>query len=217
MVFAVAMSADAQLGLPTTTVKDTLDISKVYYNGTELNRADWPDTVIVEDALSVYIANHVYVKGRLKETMKTGRHYDATCNGKTVPLVVKRSVSELGELSYTIGEYVFWVRERKQHSKDGERYMRRRGGTGFSLAGRSARSLPTPAYDGDKEGKVVVKIWVDRYGDVVNAECSEIGSTLTDTFICNASKAAAMRARFNAKESAPETQTGTITYVFRRN
>ena len=117
MLFVVAMSANAQLGLPTTTVKDTLDISKVYYNGTELNRADWPDTVIVEDALNVYIANYVYAKGKLKETHRSGRHYDATCNGKTVRLVVKRSVSELGELSYSIGEYVFWVRERKGKSR----------------------------------------------------------------------------------------------------
>ena len=121
MVCMFVFSANAQLGLPSTTVKDTMDIIKAYYNGAELNRADWPDTIIAEDALNVYIANYVYTKGKLKETYKTGRHYDATCNGKTVPLVVKRSVSELGELSYSIGEYVFWVRGRKQHSIDGER------------------------------------------------------------------------------------------------
>jgi hypothetical protein len=113
MMFVVAVSTRAQLGLPTTTVKDTFDIITAYYNGAELNRADWPDTMIVEDALNVYIANFVYVKGKLKETHKRGRHYDATCNGKTVRLVVKRSVSELDELSYSIGEYVFWVRARR--------------------------------------------------------------------------------------------------------
>lgn len=133
LLFAVTVSANAQLGLPTTTVKDTLDISKVYYNGMELNRADWPDTIVVEDALNVYIANFVYVKGKLKETHRRGRHYDATCNGKTVRLVVRRSVSELGELSYTIGDYVFWVKNRKRQSDGGERYMDGKGGTGFSL------------------------------------------------------------------------------------
>ena len=108
-----AFSANAQLGLPSTTVKDTFDISRVYYNGAELNRADWPDTAIVEDALNVYIAHHVYVKGKMTETVKGGRCYTATCNGKTVPLVVKRSVAGLGKLSYSIGEYVFWVKERR--------------------------------------------------------------------------------------------------------
>ncbi len=113
MLFVVAMCANAQLGLPTTTVKDTMDVIKVYYNGTVLNRADWPDTVVVEDALSVYVANYVYEKGSLKETLRNGRHYDATCNGKTVRLVVRRSVSKLDELSYSIGEYVFWVKSRR--------------------------------------------------------------------------------------------------------
>ena len=121
MMFAIAMSASAQLGLPTTTVKDTFDIVKAYYNGAELNRADWPDTLIVEDALDVYIANYVYKKGRLKETHKSGRHYDATCNGKVVPIVVKRSVGMLGELSYSIGEYLFVVRERKPHDMEIEK------------------------------------------------------------------------------------------------
>ena len=39
------ISANAQLGLPTTKVKDTMGLSKVCYNETELNRADWPDTI----------------------------------------------------------------------------------------------------------------------------------------------------------------------------
>ena len=121
MMFAVAMSASAQLGLPTTTVKDTFDISRAYYNGAELNRADWPDTVIVEDALNVYIANYVYVKGKLKETHRSGRHYDATCNGKTSRLVIKRSVGVFGEFNYSIGEYLFVVRERKQHDMEIEK------------------------------------------------------------------------------------------------
>ena len=113
MVCMFVFSANAQLGLPTTKVKDTMDISKVYYNGTELNRADWPDTIIVEDALNVYIANYVYTKGKQKETQRNGRHYDATCNGRTVPLVIRRSVSELGALHYSIGDYRFVVRCRR--------------------------------------------------------------------------------------------------------
>ena len=118
MMFVITVSANAQLGLPTTTVKDTFDISKAYYNGTELNRADWPDTVIVEDALNVYIANYVYVKGKLKKMHRGGRHYDATCNGKVVSLAVKRSMGEWGRLNYTIDDYVFVVWERKQHDME---------------------------------------------------------------------------------------------------
>lgn len=60
MMCIMAFSANAQLGAPTTKVKDTFDIVSVTYNGTGLNRADWPATIIVMDANNFYIAKHVY-------------------------------------------------------------------------------------------------------------------------------------------------------------
>lgn len=92
-----------------------------------------------------------------------------------------------------------------------------KGGTGFSLAGRSARALPSPNTSTNKEGKVVVKIWVDRAGNVTQVSAPEKGSTLTDGALVNKAKSAAMKAKFSPKEDAPEVQTGTITYVFRNN
>lgn len=92
-----------------------------------------------------------------------------------------------------------------------------KGGAGFSLAGRSAKALPSPSISNNKEGKVVVKIWVDRDGNVTQTSAPEKGSTLTDLAYVNQSKTAAMRAKFSPKADAPEVQTGTITYVFRNN
>ena len=92
-----------------------------------------------------------------------------------------------------------------------------KGGAGFSLAGRSARALPSPNTNTNKEGKVVVKIWVDRSGNVTQTSAPEKGSTLTDQALVNQAKTAAMKAKFSPKEDAPEVQTGTITYVFRNN
>ena len=89
-----------------------------------------------------------------------------------------------------------------------------KGGAGFSLAGRSARALPSPSNNTNKEGKVVVKIWVDREGHVTKVQAPEKGSTLTDATVVNQAKAAARKATFSAKPDAPEEQTGTITYVF---
>lgn len=91
------------------------------------------------------------------------------------------------------------------------------GGTGFSLSGRTARALPSPQTSTNKEGKVVVKIWVDRSGNVTQTSAPEKGSTLTDASIVQQAKAAAMKAMFSPKADAPEVQTGTITYVFRNN
>jgi TonB family protein len=64
---------------------------------------------------------------------------------------------------------------------------------------------------------VVVKIWVDRAGNVTQVSAPEKGSTLTDAGYVNQAKAAARKAKFSAKEDAPEVQTGTITYDFRTN
>lgn len=90
-------------------------------------------------------------------------------------------------------------------------------GAGYSLTGRSAKALPSPSISQNKEGKVVVKIWVDRNGNVIRTSAPEKGSTLTDQAYVNQSKTAAMKAKFSSNEDAPEEQVGTITYVFRNN
>lgn len=92
------------------------------------------------------------------------------------------------------------------------------GGTGngnYSLAGRSAVSLPKPEYNSNQQGKVVVRIWVDRQGRVIRVEAPYKGSTTSDGALVEQAKTAARRARFNASSDAPEEQIGTITYIFK--
>lgn len=244
MICVYAMSANAQLGKPTTSVKDTFYISEVYYNGTKLNRADWPDTMIVEDALNVYIAKYIYVKGKLKKKWGGENYYDATCKGKTSSITIERN------RKYTIDDYVFFVRRvEKSYSlpevnpnvlfngrknirddkidnlEENEQSHGAEGvspelkvGSGHSLcslAGRSAVSLPTPHYNSNIQGKIVVKIWVNRNGDVVKAECPVKGSTITDAKLVTIAKASALKAKFSADENAPEEQIGTITYIIK--
>ncbi len=86
----LTITANAQLGTPTTNVRDTFKITNVYYNGTELHKTDWPDTIIMEDALKVYIAKYVYVKGKLIGSFLNEYNYNATCNGKNSELVIKK-------------------------------------------------------------------------------------------------------------------------------
>ncbi len=91
------------------------------------------------------------------------------------------------------------------------------GGTGFSLSGRSARALPSPATTSNKQGKIVVKIWVDRNGVVTKTDAPAKGSTLTDAALVSLARQSAMKATFSKNSDAPETQVGTITYVFANN
>lgn len=75
--------------------------------------------------------------------------------------------------------------------------------------------LPTPNYTYQAEGTVVVKVWVDNYGNVTKAIAGEEGTTITDAKLWSAARAAAMGAHFNQTADAPALQEGTITYVFK--
>lgn len=92
------------------------------------------------------------------------------------------------------------------------------GGTGngpsYSLAGRTARSLPKPAYPGNEGGIVVVEVTVDKLGKVAAVRAGIFGSTSSDADLLEAATKAARAAKFNVDDNAPAFQKGTITYHF---
>ena len=90
-------------------------------------------------------------------------------------------------------------------------------GAGYSLTGRKSMRLPEPSYSSSNEGKIVVKIWVNRDGKVIKADAKgQRGSTIADEGMIKRAEDAALKAVFSASDDAPETQTGTITYVYRK-
>jgi len=93
------------------------------------------------------------------------------------------------------------------------------GGTGnsgisYDLQGRGFQKLPTPKYDYQGEGRVVVEVSVDKEGKVIQAIPGSKGSTTLDEYLLKVAKEAALEARFEAKPDAPAVQKGTITYNF---
>ena len=85
-----------------------------------------------------------------------------------------------------------------------------------NLTGRTLNgSLPRPSAPGQKVGKVVVDIWVDKYGIVTRAVAGGEGTTVTDSELWNEARKAAMKASFNMSADAPLQQKGTITYIFK--
>ena len=87
-------------------------------------------------------------------------------------------------------------------------------GISYDLQGRGFQSLPSPKYDYQGEGKVVVEVSVDKLGRVTQANPGIKGSTTLDEYLLKVAKDAAMQARFEAKPDAPVIQKGTITYNF---
>jgi TonB family protein len=89
------------------------------------------------------------------------------------------------------------------------------GNMNYSLSGRNPESLPKPEYNYQVEGKVVVEITVDKYGNVTKAVAGVKGSTTLDENLLRAAKKAALNAKFDRDPTAPAYQKGTITYYFR--
>lgn len=82
----------------------------------------------------------------------------------------------------------------------------------FSLTNpvRTSRYLHIPAYRCEAGGDVVVRITVDRGGEVIAARVESGG----DDCMRETAISAARASRFNIDPSAPERQVGTITYIF---
>ena len=87
-------------------------------------------------------------------------------------------------------------------------------GISYDLQGRGFQSLPTPRYNYQGEGKVVVEVSVDRSGKVTQAVPGVKGSTTLDDYLLTVAKEAALKATFEPKPTAPLIQKGTITYNF---
>ncbi len=113
-----------------------------------------------------------------------------------------------------------------RNAPQGEREEARGEGTGSKLQGMDqldrglqgrglVGDLPRPDYPGNRAGKVLVRVTVDREGKVTSAEYEPKGSTTTDAALIAAARQAALRARFTASEQ--HVQSGTITYVFKLN
>lgn len=91
------------------------------------------------------------------------------------------------------------------------------GGVSFDLSGRSKRELPAPPKIFSETGFVVVKIHVNRAGEVIATSIQLMGTTTTSSNLHNLALTAAKKAKFSAKPDAAEEQIGTIKYTFGLN
>lgn len=91
-------------------------------------------------------------------------------------------------------------------------------GVSFNLEGRGSIHLPKPPYESQEQGRVVVRIWVNKQGKVVRVQSGVQGTTITDQRLTKLAEDAARNASFTPDPNAPDQQVGTITYNFiRRN
>ncbi|MFT6167617.1 MAG: hypothetical protein ACJASF_002317, partial [Vicingaceae bacterium] len=64
------------------------------------------------------------------------------------------------------------------------------------------------------KGAVVVKVVVDRYGNVLSAESGQSGSTTSNNYLYIKAETAAKTAKFDENLKGPLKTEGTITIVY---
>jgi outer membrane biosynthesis protein TonB len=89
------------------------------------------------------------------------------------------------------------------------------GRSDFRLSGRSLVGRPNVTYDSNESGYVAINIKVDKQGNVIAANYSMSGSTISNDNLIGIAKRAAMQIKYNASPDAPEVQFGLIRFYFK--
>lgn len=91
------------------------------------------------------------------------------------------------------------------------------GDEGFKtdLAGRSVVTKPSIVDHSQLTGVVVIKIKVDRNGNVISAKYTPRGSTTTNASLVSKAEKAAYQTQFSESPNGQMEQWGTITVVFK--
>lgn len=89
------------------------------------------------------------------------------------------------------------------------------GSYALDLKSRRFTNLTPPKDDGQKYGKVAVRIFVDKNGVVVNAIPGVKGTTLSDKEIWEKCRLAVIGSSLNKLESAPDVQIGVVMFNFK--
>lgn len=92
------------------------------------------------------------------------------------------------------------------------------GGSGFGetqIALRKFTNLVTPQDDGQKTGKIAVRIKINKSGVVIDATPGVKGTTLNDRDLWQKCKDAVMGARLTQSDSAPDVQIGVVVFNFK--
>lgn len=92
------------------------------------------------------------------------------------------------------------------------------GGSGFGetpIPLRKFTNLVTPQDDGQKTGKIAVRIRINKGGVVIEATPGVKGTTLNDRELWQKCKDAVMGARLSASDAAPDVQIGVVVFNFK--
>ena len=200
-----ACVAFGQIKPPQQT--DTLYIHSVKYNYADIRQENWPCEVIYKSTTSFRIGEDEFFVKSADKLLSEITFYVSGRNDMGRHKLLYNEASN-GNIIITFSGYEFVCRTGPKESPVSKPQM-------HNVLGRHLNgALPRPTYNGSASGIVVVKVWVDNYGQVQKAVAGVEGTTNSDQTLWNAARNAALRAHFNMSANAPDLQEGTITYIF---
>ncbi|MGB1032678.1 MAG: hypothetical protein ACPGWM_08685 [Flavobacteriales bacterium] len=90
-------------------------------------------------------------------------------------------------------------------------------GIGFSLGDRGMTGRPKLSEQPKEEGRVVLDIYVDRNGNVLETRANYDKSNTSSSYLFELAKKAAKKAKFQVSANAPPKQKGSMTFIFKLN
>lgn len=206
------LCCNAQLKAPVQY--DTLAIRSMQYHFDEIRPENWPFRYVVRTASSFIFGDQEI---RIKSSSDYGSYKEFRLEYGEYSLKSLELREDDSTLTLDFDGYLLLC------SKP-ESLCEMKTNTGRSaiikpcvdLSGRTVHKagLMKPACELQESGIVVVKIWVDQYGQVTKAVAGADGTTAKDQTLWAASRKAALDTHFNMDGEAPVLQEGMITYVF---
>ena len=84
----------------------------------------------------------------------------------------------------------------------------------YQIKGRTMERKPKVSIGTEDKGTVVVRVVVDRYGNIITTEPGYSGSTTSNKYLYTKAQTAAKTAKFDEDLKGPLKTEGTITIVY---
>lgn len=216
VLFGVAfVTADIVISNKSAEAEIMIDLTDLERLQEELERAQELNRLLNEQYEQSEVSNQISNENALDETLEDHRTDAAKLYGEAER--VQERVRE-NAANYAEGLEAEQKLLNRHYEGEGElenKKVRGKVTVSYSLSNpvRHALRMPVPAYMCQGGGEVVVNITVNRDGAVLSAEIDE---SLSEPNNClrEAALEKAAASLFNADDSAPARQRGTISYLF---
>lgn len=211
--FMLIISAVASYGqIKPPKQIDTLIITSLRFDGTDLENEEWPFHVIYKSKSDFVIGDRKYEILEVNKWKKTS-HFTMAGTDDSIPAELWMTTGNIRKVTIILfeGYEISCISNRYIPV---ERYYSQPSVSTHSLEGREVEEIKFPEFLCHGEGEVSVIVQVDRSGRVISTKIMDEASESNRCLRFFAQRSASM-SRFAPAEDGPEIQFGEIIYNFR--